>query len=104
MDPIEAHTHSFIVRVWLEESIEEAGRATWRGHITHVPGGERIYLEDLDRIRTFITPYVEQMGIKFSFIDNLKRRLAHWRTRSRARNRGRGDFPSPTGRLENRDE
>ena len=48
--------HSFIVKVWLEETVEEAGRAKWRGHITHVPGGERRYLQSLSGIATFVLP------------------------------------------------
>jgi hypothetical protein len=62
MDPYESH--SFIVKVWLEESFEEAGEATWRGHITHVPGQERRYLHTLDDIVDFIGPYLERMGVK----------------------------------------
>ena len=57
-------SHSFIVKVWLEESLEEAGEATWRGHITHVPGHERRYLHTLDDVVDFIGPYLERMGVK----------------------------------------
>ena len=64
MDVLESNTHSFIVKVWLEETAEEAGQATWRGHITHVPSGERRYLQDLDKIAAFIAPYLEEMGVK----------------------------------------
>lgn len=72
LDLSEAYTNSFIVRIWLEETAEEAGRATWRGHITHVPSGERRYLKDLDDIVAFIVPYLQRMGIEPSLI---------WRTR-----------------------
>jgi len=64
MDLFEANTHSFIIKVWLEETVEETGQATWRGHITHVSGGERRYLQELDAIATFIAPYLEAMGVK----------------------------------------
>jgi hypothetical protein len=64
MDLIEFNTHSFIVKIWLEETAEEAGEATWRGHITHVPNGERRYVQDLDEITAFIAPYLERMGVK----------------------------------------
>lgn len=63
MDFIEATTHPFIVRIWLEEPVEESSRASWRGHITHVPSGERHYLESLDEIIAFIAPYLEDMGV-----------------------------------------
>jgi hypothetical protein len=57
--------HSFIVKIWLEEPVWEASGASWRGHVTHVPGGERCYLEDLSDIINFIIPYLEQMGLRF---------------------------------------
>jgi hypothetical protein len=55
---------SFIIRIWLEETAEEAGRATWRGHVTHVSSGKRQYIEDLHRIPAFIGPYLEAMGVE----------------------------------------
>jgi hypothetical protein len=66
MEQTESHTHSFIIKIWLEETLEEDGRAIWRGHITHVPSGERLYLQDLDTIRLFIEPYLEGMGVNFN--------------------------------------
>ena len=52
--------HSFIVKIWLEESRRPAGPGTWRGHVTHVPGSERCYFQDLDlsRITEFIADYL----------------------------------------------
>ena len=64
MELYESNTHPFIVKIWLEETAEEAGRARWRGHITHVPSGERHYLQDLDEITMFILPYLEAMGVR----------------------------------------
>jgi len=64
MDLIESDIHSFIVKIWLEESAEEAGKAHWRGHITHVPDNRRRYLEDLEEIKTFIVPYLRKMGVQ----------------------------------------
>lgn len=63
LNVFELNTHPFIVKVWLEETAEEAGQATWRGHITHVPSGRRRYLKDLNEIRAFIAPYLEEMGV-----------------------------------------
>jgi hypothetical protein len=60
----ENHTHSFIVRIWLEETAEETGQAIWRGHITHVPSGKRRYLKDLKAVTAFIAPYLEGMGVR----------------------------------------
>lgn len=61
----ETKTHSFIIKIWFEESADEANRATWRGHITQVPSGERGYLVNLDEIKIFIRPYLEEMGVSF---------------------------------------
>ncbi len=62
MDPYESH--SFIVKIWLEESLEEAEDAVWRGHITHVPSQERRYLQTLDDLIDTIGPYLERLGVK----------------------------------------
>ena len=74
MDLFETSTHSFIVKVWLEETAEEAGQALWRGHITHVPSGKRRYLKNLDEILAFIKPYLEGMGVAFG----LRCRIMKW--------------------------
>ena len=81
--------HSFIIKLWFEQaSAEEADSTTWHGHITHVPGGERAYLKDLDGATDFITTYLEAYGVRVS----MSRRFAHrvrrlrlWVTRSRER-------------------
>jgi hypothetical protein len=64
MDSTKSTIHSFIVKVWVEETAEEAGQVTWRGHIIHVPSGKRHYIQDLDAIKAFVTPYLEAMGVK----------------------------------------
>ena len=74
MDSDELVSHSFIVKIWLEESFEEAGRAIWRGHITHVLNGNRQYLKDLPEISLFIIPYLEMMGVK----PGLRTRIVRW--------------------------
>ena len=77
----EANTHSFIAKVWLEETVEEAGRAIWRGHVTHVPSGERRYLQNLDDITAFIAPYLEEMGVKLGLLWRVKQWLRQWKLR-----------------------
>ena len=61
MDPEETDSHSFIIRIWLEETAEEGQPAVWRGHITHVPSGRRRYLQELDALVSFIAPYLAEM-------------------------------------------
>jgi hypothetical protein len=74
LDMFETNTHPFIVKVWLEETVAEAGRARWRGHITHVPSGERCYIEALEEIDVFIASYLEGMGVDL----DLGQRVQHW--------------------------
>ena len=60
---IEPSTNSFIVKIWVEETAEEGGVARWRGHITHVPSGQRRYFEDLDDLPLFMAQYLEKMNV-----------------------------------------
>lgn len=64
MDLFEASTQSFIIKIWIEETAAEAGRTRWRGHITHVPSGQRRYLEHLEEILPFMEPHLRQIGIR----------------------------------------
>jgi hypothetical protein len=64
LDLLEERTHSFIVKVWLEDTADETGQATWRGHITHVPSGERRYLKDLREMTAFVGTYLEDLGVE----------------------------------------
>ena len=60
----EDNTHSFIVRIWLEKTTEQADQGTWRGHITHLPSGEQCYIKDLDELSDFVATYLKEMGVK----------------------------------------
>lgn len=73
MDLIEFNTHSFVVKVWREDLTEDHPQGRWRGHITHVPSGERRYLKNLNGIVGFMLPYLEAMGVRLD---------AFWRLRS----------------------
>ena len=55
--------------MWPEELAVTAGVIQWRGHITHVPSGDRRYFQDLDALRQFIQPYQGDMVSLFSFDD-----------------------------------
>lgn len=70
---------SFVIKVWVEETIEEAGRVTWRGHITHVPSGTRRYVDDVNDITSFIRPYLREMGVEAGPLE----RVSTWLQRKR---------------------
>ena len=64
MDTFESKSHSFVVKVWLEETDDdEQGHPKWRGHITHVTSSQRRYVDDLAGITKFISTYLEKMGV-----------------------------------------
>ena len=57
-DQVEPFIHSYVIRIWLEEAGEADTKAVWRGHITHIPGEERKYLNDLSEIPAFIESHL----------------------------------------------
>ena len=67
MDIYEESSNTFIIKIWLEETAGEANFATWRGHITHIPGGKRRYLKELNDVTAFILPFLKDMGVEISF-------------------------------------
>lgn len=79
MDRSPVGAQSFIVRIWLEETVEEAGKASWRGHVTHAGSGERRYLQELGEITDFIAPYLQQMGVHVAQDPGTGRWLDRWR-------------------------
>ena len=66
MDSFESNTHSFVIKIWLEETDERSDTSAWRGHVTHVPSRNRRYVDDLQGITDFITRYLEQLGVDVS--------------------------------------
>lgn len=66
MDSFQLENHSFIIRIWREDTADSPDSSIWRGHITHVPSGERQYLQKLEEIAFFVKPYVESMGVNLS--------------------------------------
>ena len=72
-------TYSFVVRIWFEEGVEEFGRAACRGHITHVPSGERRYVKSIDDIAAFIESYLAETGLDFGKRCQVRRWLKWWK-------------------------
>lgn len=59
---VPANIHSFIVRLWPEKTVYGDGLAVWRGHITHIPGGERRFITEIDDIPEFIQSHLKDTG------------------------------------------
>jgi hypothetical protein len=81
MEPLESHTHSFIVKIWRERVGVRGRKAVWRGYITHVPGGERRYLRSLGDIADFIIPYLAAIGVKPTRYWRVRQWLRMWKQR-----------------------
>ena len=62
MDLPDTASHSFIVRLWIERTPEEAGGTRWRGRIFHVPSGAGRTFDTLDVIVDFIGLYLVDPG------------------------------------------
>ena len=50
MESIQPNTHSFVVKVWSEETGAASPAVVWRGQITHVPSGEQRSIHELAEI------------------------------------------------------
>lgn len=81
LDMVELNTHSFVVKIWIEETSIETKNPLWRGHITHVPSGTRRYLSHLNGMMAFVKPYLKNMGIKFSFPSLVRNQINLWMNR-----------------------
>lgn len=55
---------SFIIKIWPEDETEEDKKGEWRGHITHIPSGERQHVHTLEGISRFIVHHMERMGLR----------------------------------------
>ena len=53
--------HSFVLKLWLEETGDDDDTVL-RGHITHVPSGNRRALKAFEEIVLFIQPYFNLAG------------------------------------------
>lgn len=79
METSEGNTHPFIVRIWLEETAEEARQPSWRGQITHVPSGKRRTFSRLPDMTAFIVPYLESMGVRPGLWQRVRQQLGRLR-------------------------
>lgn len=61
MELIETRIHSFVIRLWLEETNAEAGVFQWRGHITHIPSNQHRYFDKLKEMKQFVKQFLGSM-------------------------------------------
>jgi hypothetical protein len=56
-------THSFVFRFWPEPWDEQEPQLLWRGHVTHVPGGERLFVQNLGDALNFMAQFLQGTGV-----------------------------------------
>jgi hypothetical protein len=92
----ELDTHSFIIKIWLEERADESGRALWRGHITQ-------YQRRTTSVAvtwTFVGRYLEQMGVRLGALSRLWRCLRRPRAAQRRKRRRTRDDRTDSTKIE----
>ncbi|MEZ4660563.1 MAG: hypothetical protein R2911_23655 [Caldilineaceae bacterium] len=75
MNSIQPQTHSFVIKVWLEE---DTRAAAWRGQITHVPSGRRQHFTALAEIPLLIAPFLEEPNRQLALHWRILRWLYSW--------------------------
>jgi len=87
IEDLEFRLQSFVIKVWTEDPDSKGNQRTWRGRITHVPSGERQYVEELDAIALFIAPRLAALGVRLSPAWRFRRWLLDLRRRRRSMQR-----------------
>lgn len=62
MDDSPPDRHSFVIKIWAKEVENPREDTAWRGSVTHVGSGRRLYLESLVQVSAFIAPYLVELG------------------------------------------
>lgn len=87
---IELGTHSFIVKVWLDEPKEHETRADWHGQVTHVATGERCHFQRVSEMLVFLQLYLNELHIQLPFYWRIYLWIrGHWRYRPYIADRSR---------------
>ena len=61
----EPNIHSWVVKIWVEETSGESDKSIWRGHITHVLNGERCYVKSLEEIKKYFLQQIKFIEASF---------------------------------------
>lgn len=79
---IELGTHSFIIKVWLDEPKERTTQVEWHGQVTHVATGERCNFQRVSEVLAFLQLYLNELQIKLPFYWRIYLWIrGHWRYR-----------------------
>lgn len=79
MDSLDTLAHTFITKLWVEETADESGLPLWHGHITHVPSGKKRPVREPDDITRFVLSYLGESETKEAAGSRLGRWMAEWK-------------------------
>jgi hypothetical protein len=65
-------THSFVLRVWIEEQAHNGRGAIWRGQIIHVQTGARGVFTGIVDIHRFLVDELAAVGVRLGISDRVR--------------------------------
>lgn len=77
--PPPENKHVFIIRVWCEPREIKGAFPEFRGVIEHVPDGKRRYVKKVEELVEFISPYLDQMGLRPGWRSRVKRGIGNFK-------------------------
>jgi hypothetical protein len=72
---------SFIVKIWLDESLDDPQNTQWRGRIIHVPSGRQQYFLSLAECADFMKGYFDDLGVRPDLGREMRRGNRRWLVR-----------------------
>ena len=78
MDLFEDNTHSFVVKISIEEETEKGGIQFWQGEITHVSTGSHYLFERWEKMEGFLRSHLKEAKLPGPKLTG-----NHWWVRSR---------------------
>jgi hypothetical protein len=62
-------TQAFVIRIWIEPQQMKNTQSVWRGVIERVDNGDRVYFDQLDKMKAYFARYLNELGIKMENIE-----------------------------------
>jgi hypothetical protein len=81
MDLFEDNTHSFVVKISIEEEFQADGKPHWQGEVTHVSTGSHYLFTQWEKMEGFLKSHLKEAKLppKTQLVRN------KWRPRSQPR-------------------
>lgn len=76
---------SFIVRLWRDADPADPAPAPWRGDVTSVSDGERVYASGADQLPAALASQMARHGVRLGWLWRLRIALSGWRHKWRRR-------------------